>query len=739
MNRNAQRRNIRQRLYIFGVLSAVGLSIGMAVARSATVGPPQPGHDDRQIAKVVARYLADEHLSKQPLDQEISRRTFTTYMKTLDPMKIYFLQSDIDEFAKSQDVLADQIKRGDTAFAYTVFERFLHRIDDRLKLVDELLSEKQDFTVDEDIQTDPKQITYAKDDAEMRDRWRKRIKYELLVKKADALEKKDDTASTKGDVNSKGDAKSDSTTAAADKPEPVKVLTPEEKISKRYHTFAKRMHQTKGEELLERYLTALTTGFDPHTSYMSPSTLDNFDINMSLHLEGIGAALEYELEDGTTKVSRLIPGGPAEKDGRLKPEDRVVGVGQGTAGSFTDVADMNLNEVVDLIRGKAGSVVRLKVQSATGATKVIDITRDSIALKDQEARSEIFEEGHKPNGQPYKIGVIDLPSFYMDMNGARLGLSDYKSTTRDMQKLLSDFNAKGVDAVILDLRRNGGGSLVEAVSLTGLFIDEGTVVQVKDPNGRVQHYEDTDKGVAWAGPLVVLQSKFSASASEIFAGAIQDYGRGLVIGDKTSHGKGTVQQLMDVSQALFGRLPNVPAMGALKITIQQFYRPNGDSTQNRGVVSDIELPSLTTHLDVGEADLDYALKFDHIDPATYTKANMVDPSLVENLKHRSAQRVQESSEFQKHEKEIKQYVELKDRKSVPLNEAKFMKERADLNTEKEEEKQYEQLDDPNRPVVKRDYYFNEAIAITLDYLQLSKKLAVGETASSRSHNISNGQ
>ncbi|HEY2760116.1 MAG TPA: S41 family peptidase, partial [Pirellulales bacterium] len=598
MNRASDRRNLRRRVFAYGALAAA-LSASLAGLKLATASPaPRP--DDKQISKVVAHYLADEHLSKRPLDQEVSQRTFTTFLKTLDPMKIYFLQTDVDDFAKQENSLADQISRGHTEFAYTVFDRFLQRVDDRVKLVDQLLAEQQDFTTDEDFQTDPKVITYAKDDAEMRDRWRKRIKFELLSKKADAQEKKDEEAK-------KTDAKTDADKSAGDTTQPpAKELTPQERISKRYHAFTKRMHQTKSEDLLERYLSALTESFDPHTSYMSPSTLDNFDINMSLKLEGIGAALEYELEDGTTKVSRLIPGGPAEKDGRLKPEDRVIGVGQGTGGEFTDVADMNLNEVVDLIRGKAGSVVRLKVQSATGATKVVDITRASIELKDQEARSEIFEEGHKPNGRPYKIGVIDLPSFYMDMNGARQGLSDYKSTTRDVQRLLDDFNAKGVDAVILDLRRNGGGSLVEAVSLTGLFIDEGTVVQVKDSNGRVQKYDDNDRGVAWAGPLVVLQSKFSASASEIFAGAIQDYNRGLVIGDRTSHGKGTVQQLMDVSQAYFGNIPNAQPMGALKITIQQFYRPDGDSTQNRGVVSDIELPSLTTHLDVGESDLDYA-------------------------------------------------------------------------------------------------------------------------------------
>ncbi len=705
---------------LFAQRPAAPAPVAPAQAAQTAAAGLKPQATDRQISKTVALLLVNEHLSKQPLSPQMSERAFTTFLKMLDPMKVYFMQSDVDEFSKYQDDLANNIKKGDVSFAYMVFDRFLKRIDERLKLVDELMSEPMDFTVDESLQTDPKQMTYAKDDAEMRDRWRKRLKYDLLAKKADKV----------ADQEAK------------------------DKVERRYHSLDKRMHQMTSDELLERYLTALTTSFDPHTDYMSPKTVENFDINMRLQLEGIGAALEYELEEGCTKVSRLIPGGPAEKDGRLKPEDRIIGVGQGVDGQIEDVADLSLNEVVDQIRGKAGTVVRLKVQAATGGDpKIIDITRASIELKDEEARGEIFEteapkpnapkmtneemaksliietDVHKPDGKPYKIGVIDLPSFYMDMKGAKLGLSDYRSTTRDTQRILDDFNAKGVDAVILDLRRNGGGSLVEAVSLTGLFIDEGPVVQVKDSNGKIQHYDDNEKGVAWAGPLVVLQSKFSASASEIFAGAIQDYGRGIVVGDKTSHGKGTVQSLLDVAAPLFGNLTNAPQLGALKITIQQFYRPDGDSTQNRGVVSDIELPALTTHFDVGESDLDYALKFDHIPPANYQKTSMVDPDLVKQLQERSAKRISESEDFQKLNKKIEHYVEQKERKTVPLNQEKFLAERAELNTEKEEEKQYEQLEDPNRPIVKRDFYFNEVLGITLDYLQLSKKLAMADSVS----------
>jgi carboxyl-terminal processing protease len=691
MNYFAALRKWNRRWLMVGMLAGGAFLVFSSNRGSAELQGPQA--NDRQIAFTVISKLRTDHLSKHPLDDEISERTFNTYLKMLDPFKLYFVQSDIDEFSaqKSQldDLARDLLRRSDNSFisfAYKVFERFLQRVDERVALVDELLNQQHDFTADEDMVSDPKVTTYATSDAEVKDKWRKRIKYDLLVKKADKID----------------DQKA------------------REKISRRYHSFAKRWKQIENDELLERYLTAFTQSFDPHTSYMSQSTLDNFDISMRLRLEGIGAALEYDFEDGYTKVARLIPGGAAEKDGRLKPEDRIVAVGQDLVGEFVDVEDMNLNDVVALIRGKPGTVVRLKAISADGVEKIIDITRASIELKDSEARAEIFEEGAKSNGQPYRIGIIDLPSFYLDMEGLKLGLPDFKSTTRDVRKILDDFNSKGVDVVILDLRRNGGGSLTEAISLTGLFIDEGPIVQVKDPNSRVQHYDDIDKGVAWAGPLVVLSSKFSASASEILAGAIQDYGRGIIVGDRTSHGKGTVQSLMDVKDQLFPGIRNLPAMGALKITIQQFYRPNGESTQNRGVVSDIELPSLTTHLDVGEGDLDYALKFDQVESANYAKVNQAPKAVVNELRGRSMQRVQKSDDFQKVEKKISRYKEQKERKSVSLIEQKFMADRAELNAEKEEEDEFDKLEESKGAAIKRDFYFNEAIAIAIDYLQLNQ-------------------
>jgi len=649
--------------------------------------PTGPGANDRYIARVVAKYLNDEHLTKHAVDDEMSERCFKTFMRTLDPLKQYFLQSDVDEFAGQKKQLDDMIQKGDVKFGFDVYHRYLHRVDERVKLAAQLVDQAHDFTVDEELLTDGKQIEYAKDDAEIADRWRKRIKYDLLLQKSDKV------AETEA----------------------------KEKLKRRYSSFGKRMHQLGNDDLVEMFLSAMTSGFDPHTSYMSASTIKNFNIQMSLKLEGIGAALQYD--DGYTKVTNVIPGGPADKDGRLKADDRVISVAQDEGSEFVDVVDMNLNDVVKMIRGKAGTVVQLKLlPGGIGEPRVYKITRAKIELKDSEARSEIIEDGKKPNGEPYKVGVINLPSFYMDMDGAKANTDDYKSTTRDVKKLLDDFNAKGVDVVIMDLRQNGGGSLPEAVSLTGLFIDQGPIVQIKDQQGNVHNLDDTDRGVAWSGPLVVLTSKFSASASEIFAGAIQDYHRGLILGDKATHGKGTVQSLMDLGRRFFPTA-NSPEFGALKITMQQFYRPNGDSTQNRGVLADVELPSITSHFDIGESDLDYALAFDKIDAVPYRLDNLVDNKIVDELKQLSKLRVDQSTDFQKELKKIARYEEFKQKKRVNLNEEKFLAERAELNSDKEEEKEIEELNKPNRPVVKRDYYFNEAMAVAIDFLRLSNKLA----------------
>jgi carboxyl-terminal processing protease len=677
------------RSYGRGLQAAAGAALlGLTVISSAACWAEDPAPlvapraADRQITRAVTALVGGQHLSKHSLDDEISQRGMDQFLKSLDGMKLYFYQSDVDEFNKRRNELDDMLRGGDVSFAYTVFNTLLKRIDERLVMIDDLLKEDFDFTVDETLVTDPDKLTYAKTPEEAKARWRKRLKYDLLV--------------LKGDKTLKGE-------------------DPKVRLKRRYASFARRMHQTDSDELLEMYLTSITTSYDPHTTFMSKSSLENFRILMSLNLDGIGAQLQ--VVDGYTVINKLIPGGAAEKSGQLKVEDRIVSVGQGDSGEMVDVVDMKLNDVVDKIRGRAGSTVRLGVvPSAGGDTKIVKIVRAKIELKDSEARGVIFEEGKKQDGTPFKIGVIDLPSFYMDMEAARENSNDYKSSTRDVKKLLDDFKAKGVDVVMLDLRRNGGGSLTEAINLTGLFIDEGPVVQVKDPNGRVQQYDDLESGMYWKGPLVVLQSKFSASASEILAGAIQDYQRGLIIGDSSSHGKGTVQSLLDLGETMF-RVGNPPNLGALKLTMQQFYRPNGESTQRRGVLSDVVLPSITDHMDVSEADLDHALAFDKIPTSKFGLYDAVTPQVITNLKQSSEARRAKSTEFQKLLRDIDKYTDQKTKKEIPLNEAKFLARRAELDSEKEEEKKFEQQSNSSDQVVERDFYFNECMGITIDYLR----------------------
>jgi len=677
------------------LLPATGLAQAVATppatpAAAADAGL-KPGANDRHIAVAVRRHLEREHFLRQPIDDAMSRRWFASFLESLDPMKAYFLQSDIDVFAQKRDVLDDLVKRGDVSFAYEVFARFLQRVDSRLPLIERLVGESHDFTADESIVTDRKATAWARNEAEAENLWRRRIKYDLLVQKM----------------------------------EKTPLAEAQDKLRRRYRSFAKRMHQMTADELLEIYLSSLTASFDPHTSFMSPGTLENFEIGMRLQLDGIGAQLKGE--DGYTTIVELTPGGAADRDGRLKAKDRVVGVGQGAEGEIVDVVDMNLNEVVKLIRGKRGTVVRLKViPVGETAPKVYDITRAKIELKDAEARGEVIEHGRKPDGSPWRIGVINLPSFYMDMAGAQQGQAEYKSSTRDTKRLLDDFRRQNIDCVVLDLRNNGGGSLPEAIKLTGLFIDSGPVVQIKDADKQVRPYDDVDAGVAWDGPLVVLTNKFSASASEILAGAIQDYRRGLIVGDEATHGKGTVQSLLDLGRQLFQRFDNAPSLGAIKITMQQFYRPSGASTQLEGVKSDIVLPSLTTHLPVGEGDLDHAIPFDKVPRAAYRPTDRVSDVLVERLREQSRDRVAASEEFTKLAKDIARYQRRKDEKTISLVESEFERQwNEGKAAEVEEEKKLEEMEAQKRPVVRRDYYFDEAMNVAADYLQ---SLAVPATA-----------
>lgn len=665
---------------------------------------------DRTIIRTVAKIMDQQHLSKRRLDDEMSGRAFDQFLQTLDPGKLYFLQSDISEFEKDKTRLDEFALQGRMDFAIDVFKRFLKRVDEQVDVAHRQIDAEHDFSVEEQLPIDRDVMAYPGTPAEAADRMRRQIKYQMLLLESEKLRAQKDKEAGK-------EPEASDLVLRADPNEDPKV-----RLHRRYRTIHKRWHQTDADELLELYVSAITTSFDPHTSYMSPDTLENFRIVMSLNLDGIGAQLTSE--DGYTKLTSIVPGGAADKDGRLKPGDKIVSVGQGEDGEMQDVVDMKLDDVVQQIRGTAGTVVRLGVMPAAGGDlEVMNITRAKITLEDSAARSDIIEYGKKSSGEPFKVGYIDLPSFYMDMQAARENADGFRSTTRDVRRILAEFRDAKVDSVVLDLSRNGGGSLTEAINLTGLFIDRGPVVQVKNPVGQVDVYDDTNGGVAWDGPLVVMTSKGSASASEILAGAIQDYRRGIIVGDPTTHGKGTVQSLIDLGDQLMG----IPGeMGALKLTIQQFYLPDGKSTQRTGVMSDIVLPAITASIDNSESDLDYALPNDEVPTAKHTDYKYVDERILGTLRTKSIERVRQSDGFARLLNRIEMYNEQKDEEYVSLNRIDFMKRREEMDAQQEEEDQALESQLPKKEVFKLDYYNQEVLNIARDYVEAVKQLDLAQ-------------
>lgn len=668
------RKNI---LRTVSVLLLFGVTLPFIVG--AEIG--EPSTKNRQIALMVRGIVSSQHLTRHELDDEISERSLATFIDRLDPMKLYFLQEDIDAFESKKTEIDDMLKSGELQFAHDVFLKYMSRMEESITVVHHLIDAKHDFTVEEYINTDWDNLEFAKTREELTERWRKRIKYNFLVLKGDKTE---------------GEAA-------------------RERLHRRYSSQLKQMEQTKSDDLLEIFLTSVTTSYDPHTTYMSPTSSENFEIQMRLNLDGIGAQLT--LEDGYTKVTRIIPGGAADKQGELKTGDRIVSVGQDTEGEMQEVIDMKLNDVVSLIRGKPGSTVRLGIiPEESQETKVLTIKRAKIELKDSEARGEIIEHNLPGTKKTLRIGVINLPSFYMDMDAARKGVKDYRSTTRDCRRIIDEFNEEGIDGMIMDLSTNGGGSLTEAIDLTGLFIDLGTVVQVKDPSGRVQQYDDRNKGTSYDGPLVVLCSKFSASASEIFAGAIVDHGRGIVVGDSTTHGKGTVQNFLELGAQFFS-INNPPNLGALKITTQQFYRPGGASTQQRGVYSDIILPSITDHLKVSESDLDYPVPFDKVDDEVQEHLGARDEEIIAKLKAASEQRIEKSEDFQKLLTQIDEYKKQQKEKRVSLVEEVFFAKRDENSAQEEAQDNLEKRANGEAEVFPDTFYNREVLTITGEYIK----------------------
>lgn len=651
--------------------------------------------EDQTTAQLVSTMVARFHISQGQIDDEISKKMFVRYLQQLDPRKLYFSKADITGFEKSKEKLDDQIKNGDLKFAYTVFEKYRTRIAQRVALAKELIGRKYDFSKNESIIVDAEKRKWAATDAEIQERWRIRIKADILSLKL----------------------------------EDTKDSEIRSRLVKRYDNIQRAIRQTEKVEILEMYLSAMTHSFDPHSSYMSPQTMEDFEIIMRLRLQGIGASLRSI--DGHTVVANIVEGGAADKDGRLKKDDKIIGVDKGD-GTMVDIVEMKLSKVVRLIRGKEGTQVRLNVQKADtidkktgktvkkGETGIFILTRQIIQLKSSEVKGEILDSGKRIGVPGKRIGVINIPSFYRDFEGARLGVENFKSTSRDVRKVLDNFGKKGgVDLVVVDLRSNGGGALTEAIEVSGLFIDRGPVVQVKMLNGEPRSHDDLDAGTAYDGPLVVICNRMSASASEIFAGVIKDYKRGIIVGDKTTHGKGTVQNVMVVGRQMF-RFLKAKKRGALKLTIQQFFRVNGDSTQNRGVKSDVVLPSIFDHMELGESFLKNALKFSRVPPAEFKPVGMVQSNIVNKLQDSSKKRVAANKKFQDAQARIERYDQRKKRKMLSLNESERRRERA---LEKKAEKSEPATDDRgNGPIFPVDHYNNEVLRIGVEYAGFLKSL-----------------
>lgn len=621
-----------------------------------------PGQDDAPIARITSRILQQFNYRRQKFDDTVSSNFLARFVNDLDPQRLHFLDSDVAEFARYSPMLDDlTVRYGDTSPAYEIFARFFERLKDRTAYAENLLkTEKFTFDADERILVNRHTAPYPKDLAAAKQLWRDRLRFEYLQEL----------------LNSESPGRPKETNAPAAKPKtPAQIHDDIVKaLTHRYDRILKMFKDWDSGDVLQFYLNTLAHVYDPHSDYFGKSQLEEFSLGMNLSLFGIGALLQTD-DDGYCKIKELKPG-PAKKSGKVSEGDRIVAVAQ-AGGEWVDVADMPLNKVVQLIRGPKNSEVRLKFWPAAAtdpsARKVVTIIREEIKLEDQEAKAKLILVPDGKGGQ-LRVGVVDLPSFYatFDILSSH-DKSTGRSTTADVTKLLVKLAEEKVDGVILDLRNNGGGSLEEAIKLTGLFIKHGPVVQVREPGGAVTVKEDTDESELYDGPLIVLTSRFTASASEIVAGALQDYGRALIVGDSSTHGKGTVQTLCQLAPYLHGNLWTTNDPGALKITIQKFYRPSGQSTQLKGVVPDIVLPSRNNFADVGETALESPLSWDTIDGAQYERMNRIEPFIAE-LRRRSDRRVATEKDFGYVREDIEQFKKSKDDKTVSLNEAQRLKE-----------------------------------------------------------------
>ena len=601
----------------------------------------EPGDAQFRAEALVTRILTNYHYRKIKLNDSLSSAIFSKYIDDIDYGKLYFLGSDVAQFEKYRNSFDDFLIENKLDVPYEIYNLFRKRYQERSAYIQELLSKPEPFnyTTDESLNTDRKKAAWAKNTDELNDTWRKYIKSEALDLK---LAGKADTA----------------------------VVST---LRARYKTRDRALARIRTEQVFQMYMNAYAESLDPHTNYLGPVSADRFKQDMSQSLEGIGAMLREE--DNYIKIVDVIPGGPAFRGKQLKKEDRIMGVAQGDGSDYVDIVGWFVDDAVKLIKGPKGTIVRLQVLAANALPNTppreIRIVREKIKLEEQRAKSEIVTVDH--GGKPMKVGVIDIPLFYRDFEGAQKHEKEFSSTTRDVQKLMDQLRKDGVEGIVIDLRNNGGGSLTEAVSLTGLFINKGPVVQVKESEGDVEVQADTDPMIAYDGPLAVMVNRFSASASEIFAAAIQDYKRGVIVGEQT-YGKGTVQTLIELNKWM----PKESApLGEVKMTVAKFYRVNGSSTQMKGVVPDLELPTPYKADEFGESSQPSAMPWDQIASSKYQMTDDISEKLVAQLRDKHNQRMKSDEELKKLAEDMVAFRKAREDKMVSLQIDKRRKERAE--------------------------------------------------------------
>jgi carboxyl-terminal processing protease len=642
------------------------------------------------VVKGIVEQFVSMHYAQKPLDDEMSVKIFKLYLNRLDPAHYYFLAADVNEFQKYETRIDDMLLRGKVKLALEIFERFKVRLSERLAMMEEFLAEDFDFSRDANWTLERDDLPYPETTEEARKIWRTKIKFDLLTLKLA------DTSIKDG----------------------------KERLMKRVRGMWKDFSQYENDDVVSIFLNSMAAAYDPHSSYLAAQDLKNFDISIKLSLEGIGAVLRWE--DGYTVVNSIVPGGAAARHGKLKADDRIIAVAQGEE-AFESVIDMRLNNVVQLIRGKRGTKVGLQILRKTKKgfdTLKLVIVRDKIILKDGEARMQIFvhpsPEENKTAQETNRIGVIKLPSFYVDFNDRRKNPKNYKSSSRDVKKHLKEFVRENVDGVILDLRSNGGGGLDEAINMAGLFIGHNPVVIVRQSGGRRVTVHRSRERAVYDGPLLIMLNRYSASASEILAGAMHDYQRAILAGDTTTFGKGTVQNIFQLPEGY----------GALKVTIAQFYRVSGWSTQNRGVETSLVLPSLYNARDIGESTLDNALPWRSIDQVSYRVSGNL-KKVLPKLKQLSENRIANSEFFQKVKEDVQEYLTT----IKPLKYTSILKMQEDdlrrkTQRDQELESASEKADEDNsddteieeeKKEIQLDEYMKESLEILSDYIKLQKK------------------